>query len=208
MSTTATRRGGDFVLPPAGTHIARCYAIVDLGTQKVIWQNQTKLQPKVHIRFELCHEMMEPTDGGMAKPFSVGMTVTNSTDPKANLRHHLEAWAGRNMTDAEEQAFDLTKLAGKACQVTVSHDKSKDGSKTFANIKAITPLAKGMKAPEMINSKLVYAVEDGKNEVYKGLSEYLQGKIAECEEWTHPADAPSTNEDAPPPADDDPNIPF
>jgi hypothetical protein len=214
MSLTSTSRGGDFELAPAGTHIARCYSIVDLGTQTVEWKGQKKLQPKVHIRFELCNEMMEPDEHGNKRPFSVGLTVTNSTSPKANLRHLLESWAGRNMTEAEEQSFELQKLIGKACLVTVSHDKGKsDPSKVYANIKAITQLAKGLTAPEMVNPPFTYAVEQGRDDVFNSLSEYVQKKIEACEEWKakHPADEEAERqapETAAEPEDEDSNIPF
>jgi hypothetical protein len=203
MSTTSTRRGGDYELPPAGTHISRCYAIIDLGTQEVLWQNKAKLQPKVHIRWELCHELME--DG---KPFSVGEKYTNSTDPKANLRHHLESWAGRSMTPSEVEGFDLSKLLGKACQLTVSHEPGKrDPSKTYAVVKAVTPLAKGMTAPPMVNKPLHYQVEQGANEVYHSLSEYLRKTIAVCQEWQKD-DKPEPGAPAAEEQEDSGNIPF
>jgi hypothetical protein len=207
MSTTATRKGSDFVLPPAGTHLARCYSIIDLGTQKTTWQNQVSYKHQVHIRWELPGELMEAGEDGKQYPFSVGKTYTCSTDPKANLRHDLVSWAGREMTEEEVAGFMLEKLLGKVCQLTVIHEKSKsDPTKIYANIKAVTPLAKGSVCGDPVNPLVHYEIEMGKNDVYKSLSDYVQGKIAECDEWQQGADAPADSGEAPAPDDD--NIPF
>lgn len=201
MSTTATRRGGDYELAPAGTHVARCYAVIDLGMQDSQWGPK----PKVHIRWELCNEMMD--NDGEPRPFSVGATYTNSTDPKANLRHMLESWAGKSMTAEQEKAFELEGMIGKACQVTISHEAGKrDPSKTYATVKAVTPLAKGMVAPKMANQKLHYQVEMGANETYNGLSEYLRKTIAQCKEWQE-ADKPEPS-GGPQESEEPDNIPF
>ena len=44
--------GGSFERCPAGVQLARCYRIVDLGTQKTDWQGQTKYLHKImHVLF-------------------------------------------------------------------------------------------------------------------------------------------------------------
>ena len=41
--------GGDYKPAPAGNHIARCVQVIDLGTQVVEYQGESKQQHKVGI---------------------------------------------------------------------------------------------------------------------------------------------------------------
>jgi hypothetical protein len=54
MSLTAKDSGGGSFTPVApGMHLARCYRIVDMGTQKSEYQGQVKHLQKVMIQFEV-----------------------------------------------------------------------------------------------------------------------------------------------------------
>ena len=53
MSLTVANTGGDFKPAPAGSHLARCYRIIDLGTQKVVWKGTEKAMKKIIIGWEL-----------------------------------------------------------------------------------------------------------------------------------------------------------
>jgi hypothetical protein len=202
--------GGDFQLPPAGNHRARCYRVIDLGTQTVTWQGAEKHQPKVLIGWELTDEPME--DG---RPFTVSARFTASLSEKANLRHVLESWRGKKFTEQELEGFQLSKLLTVACLVTVAHEKSKDGTKTYANVKAVTPLPKAMNAPDPLkNEPVFYEIEQGKNATFQALPEWLQNVICQCKEWTTPTEQDSDgpraprDEDEPPVEDDGDSIPF
>ena len=48
--------GGSFTPVPAGMHLARCYKIVDLGSQKSEYMGQVKIQHKVMLQFEVWSE--------------------------------------------------------------------------------------------------------------------------------------------------------
>jgi hypothetical protein len=209
MSTTVKKTGNDFVLPPAGTHRARCYRVIDLGTQTQTYNNQTKLLHQVLVGFELCDEMMD--DG---RPFVTSARYTASLHEKANLRHTLESWRGRAFTDKELEGFELKSIIQAPCLLTLAHEKSKTGDKTYANIKAITPLAKGMeKPPVLVNMPEHYEIEQGKNELFKHFPEWLQELIGKCQEWTKPAPAQDAlavevDEAAAQNGDEDSQIPF
>jgi hypothetical protein len=49
--TARSTGGGSFKPMPAGMHLARCYRVIDLGTQKVEWKGSTKLQAKVLVQW-------------------------------------------------------------------------------------------------------------------------------------------------------------
>ena len=196
--------GGDFMPPPAGTHVAVCYRVIDIGTQKVEWQGQTKFQRKIMLSWELTDEKME--DG---QPFSVHQRYTLSSHEKALLRHHLEAWRGQAFTDAEfgpEGTFDIKNLLGKACLLGLVH-QVKEG-KTYANIASIMKLPKGQKAPAPINAPVYFSLDEFEPRVFDALSEGLRKIIAlspEYAEATKIASTPSHDRDEVPMDDE---IPF
>ena len=89
MSLIAKDSGeGSFTPVPPGMHLARCYRIVDLGTQKSEYQGQTKYLQKVMIQFEVHGE----DDKGKAlvtnkgEPMSISKNYTLSLAEKATLR--------------------------------------------------------------------------------------------------------------------------
>ena len=45
--------GGTFTPVPQGMHLARCYRVVDLGTQKSEYLGTIKFLPKVMLQFEV-----------------------------------------------------------------------------------------------------------------------------------------------------------
>jgi hypothetical protein len=162
------------------------------------------MQHKVRLRWELSDEIMEGDD---AKPFSISKTYTLSLHEKAALRHDLEAWRGKAFTAEELKGFELKKLMGAPCQLTVVHETGKNGN-TYANVKAISPLAKGMTPPpEAQNGLVYYEVEDGKNEVFESFTDKLKEFIAGCQEWTNPTKTEAPTADKAPGVEDD-QIPF
>jgi hypothetical protein len=180
----------EFKLPPAGTHVARCVQIVDLGTQRGEWQGKPKETHKVRLAWELPNEKdtFKPEVG--PEPFIIGKDFTVSLDEKASLRKTLEAWRGRPFTEAELAGFDISKLKGVAAMLNVQH-VTKDG-KTYANVSAVMALPKGMPVPDQINKTLHFELEMGRDSAeFKALPEWLQKRIGECVEWAGaPAEAP------------------
>jgi hypothetical protein len=51
--TAKANMGGSFRPVPAGMHLARCYRVIDLGSQKSDWKGQTKISPKVMLQWEV-----------------------------------------------------------------------------------------------------------------------------------------------------------
>jgi hypothetical protein len=162
----------DFVPPPAGTHMAICYRVIDLGTQQTEYQGQTKHQHKVQLSWELPDERME--DG---KPFTVHQRYTFSSHEKSNLRQDLEAWRGVPFKDTDfgPGGFHLSKLLGVPCVLTLVHE-TKNGS-TYANIRGIGKMMKGQQVPPLHNVKLFFSLTAG--EFDANMLETLPQKIKE-----------------------------
>lgn len=174
--------GGDFEIAPEGVFLARCYKMVDVGTQTSTGAYGTKEARTVYLYWEL----LETADGepvtmeNGTQPFSIFNSYTLSMHPKANLRKHLDSWRGKKFTDEEAAEFDITKLLDKFCLIQVAHSKSKDGQKTYANIDAIMTTKKTAKG---VNEIVSFSIENPDTEVFNDLPEWLQRKIEEAPEW-------------------------
>lgn len=156
MSTTAKAGGTNFPKAPEGTHIARCYQVIDLGHQKIVWNDQVKWQPKVLLTWELCNELM--TEGEAAgKPFSISNRYTLSLSDKSNLAPMLEAWRGRSFTMDERQGFDIKNVLGAYCMLNVVHNTVED--KTYANVSAVMAIPKGTPKPAPVNKDLYFNLD-------------------------------------------------
>lgn len=190
MGLTARRPegGGDFAPPPAGTHVARCYRIVDLGTQDNPFPPH-KPHRQVYLTWELCNEPME--DG---RPFSIGGFYTNSLHEKAKLLHHLEAWRGRPFSEQELQGFELENVLGAPCMLNVIHERKDNDIR--AKISGVMAMPKGQKAPALINDAFLYSLAT--NEHWDDLPEWLQERVNKSHELAGvPATAPDQHPNAP-----------
>lgn len=170
----------NFTPPPAGTHLAVCTRIIDLGTQKTTYQGETKVQHKLMLTWELPDEQME--DG---RPFTISKRYTWSMSDKATLRKHLEAWRGQAFkpSDFGPGGFDLKNVLGKGCVLSITQDE-KDG-KVYANIASVGKLMKGTSAPPTINEQVYFWLHEERfdPEVYARLSEGLRGIISGSPEY-------------------------
>ena len=176
MSLTAKDSGGDFELVPEGMHVARCYRVIDMGTQYN--EHFQKSAHKVIISWEFPEELM--SDG---RPFATTKRYTVSLHKKATLRQHLESWRGRKFTDEERNGFEISKLLYKTCYVNIVHEAN--GENTYANVAAITPLPKGVTCPSAVNEQIILDLDVGSfdQSVFDNLSDKLKEQIKGTPEW-------------------------
>ena len=179
MSLTVQATGkasGDYQPTPAGNHVAVCYQMIDLGQQYN--EKYDTWQHKIQIGWELSNELME--DG---RPFVVSSRYTASFNEKAILRRDLESWRGRPFTDAELAGFDLKNILGKACMVNVVHNTK--GEKTYANVKSVAALPKGMPSPEQINDTVLFELGDQgfDQDAFAALPEWMRNTIMQSKDY-------------------------
>jgi hypothetical protein len=180
--------GGDFKRVPPGTHTARCYRLIDLGTQAVTFSGDTKLQRKIMIGWELFGEDDDgaplTTDDGM--PLTISKRYTMSLHEKAKLRADLESWRGRPFTADELKGFELPKLLGQWCMVNVIHtDNDPAGGKVYANVKSLMPVPKQMKAtlPKGVHELQQFDLDDPDMNLFGTFYQKLQETIQASTEW-------------------------
>lgn len=200
MALTASAKSTIKSTPaPAGTHAARCVRCIDLGIQNDDGQFGKRMQHKLMLTWELPEETHTFRDDVGPEPFHVSKEYTVSLHEKAGLRKELEAWRGRAFTPDELDAFHVGKLLGAPCLLNVIHVDRKGGG-VKAKVAGISPMPKSMKCPDAVSPLVKYEVEQGRDEVFKSLPEWIQNKIASCEDWK-PKAAPNETKAA---ADTDP----
>lgn len=171
---------GERKICPQGMHVARCYQIIDLGTTEQ-GGNFPGKKRKVQFLFETPYETAVFSEEAGEQPYYIRSTYTLSMNEKAILRKDVTSWLGVKMTDEQASRFDIFKLLGKECQVNVVHTQK--GDNTYANISAITPLAKGMTCPEAINPLVAFSAAMPDMNVFDKLPEFVREKIKESDEF-------------------------
>jgi hypothetical protein len=178
MGLTATNKGSDFEITPAGNHVGRCYRVIDLGTQETVYMGQSKKAHKVMLSFELLGEDRMADD----RPFSISKRYTVSTHEKSRMRIEFESWRGRPFTPEEIAQFQIAKVLGVYGLVNVTHNAGNDGN-TYANIASITPLPKGMPKPAPVNPDVLFDLDDRDMRIFDSFSDKLRETIMKSEEW-------------------------
>ena len=180
--------GGNFKRVPAGAYIGRCYSLIDLGTQHTTGQYGDKLQHKIRIAWELFGEdengaPLTVDVDGHDMPLTISKSYTVSLHEKAGLRRDLAAWRGRDFTDDEAKAFDVSKLVGAYCMVNVTTSES--NGKTYSNVAGITPLPGALKnsKPAPVHENQVFDLDRPDMKLFNTFHEKLQEAIKRSPEW-------------------------
>lgn len=180
--------GGNFKRVPAGAYIGRCYSLIDLGTQMSSGQYGEKMQHKLRIGWELFgedeqgHPLTVEVDG-KEMPMTISKSYTVSLHEKAGLRKDLAAWRGKDFTDEEAKAFDVSKLIGAYCMVNVTTSES--NGKTYSNVAGLTPLPGALKnaKPAPVHAPQVFDLDNPDMKVFATFHEKLQEAIKRSPEW-------------------------
>jgi len=167
---------------PSGTHVARCYSMIHIGTVEWEYNGETKYTDKLRLTFELPHEVREY--GGKELPMVIDKEYTNSLHEKANLRRDVEGWRGKAFTNSElSGGFDVTDLIGDAVTLSVLHKTSRGGNE-FAQIGSISSLTKGTECPEQINQNFIFNYHDNFNEEWlEAQPQWIQDQIKGTDEY-------------------------
>ena len=132
MALIAKNSGGSFEPIPIGIHQAVCYAIYDIGTHRGEYQGKTVTRHQIVVCWELDCAMQD------GRPFGMSKFYTLSLHEKSTLRKDLESWRGKKFTPEELDGFDVEKLIGVNCTLSVIDSEKSDGSPT-QKISAIMP---------------------------------------------------------------------
>lgn len=184
MSITATNTGTKRELTPSGTFAARCYSMIHIGTiiEKIMGEEKT--MNKVRLTWELPTELRVFDEDKGEQPMVISKEYTLSMHEKANLRKDLESWRGKGFTEVEASNFDITKLLGVPCLISVIHKVSKQNNNEYATISSITTLPKGMECPPQINDTFEFNYDDKFNlQIVDSFPDFIKDKIKSSEEY-------------------------
>lgn len=175
-----------FQIAPAGTHLARLYRIIDLGTQMREYEGKVNMLRKAKFFWELHGEdatgkALLTTDG---KPLIQSKEYTMSLGEKANLRRDLEAWRGKAFTEDELRGFNVSNVLGQFCMVNISHRVK--GDMTYADLKGVSgvpAIYKKAGLPEGVNSTLLFSLDKFDEQVFDSLSDSIKDTIRKSPEY-------------------------
>ena len=160
--------------PEVTNHPARCIGVIDLGTKDNTYLGETKKKREMILLFEL-HEKMQ--DG---KPFVSNWWNTLSLAPGSNLTANLESWRGAKFgSDGEREAFELSKLLGQPCMVSLT--KSTKGNISVAK-HGIAPLMKGFDLDAQANPSMDFGIDDIGGPAFDTLYPWLQNQVMKSDE--------------------------
>ena len=195
MSLTARDSGGGSFTPVSpGMHLARCYRIVDMGTQKTEFQGQAKHLQKVMLQFEVHGEddSGKPLVTAKGEPMSISKNFTLSLAEKATMRKDLQAWRGRDFTPEELRGFELKNVLGAWAMITASKALGGNG-KEYTNIVSINPVPVAIKKagmPEGFNKLAMFVISNPDMELFETFGNGLKEKITSSPEWRARSPAP------------------
>jgi len=180
----------EYELCPAGTHLARVFKIVNIGTIKESWEGQEKDSHKIRVYWELPSEKKTyeiEKDGKketVNSVFSISQEYTLSFGDRAKLRPIVVGIMGEDFkTDQDAWNFNIEDILGKSCIINVTHRTSKDGQRQYAIVVSASALMKGQKEEEPVNEAKIVDVETITEEELDKVYDTLRQKIKSSKEY-------------------------
>jgi hypothetical protein len=183
-----------------GMHLARCYRIIDLGTQESTYMGNVKQLHKVMFQFEVHSEDAQgnPTVTSKGDPMTVSKNFTLTLADKSTLRKDLQTWRGKDFAPEELKGFELKNVLGQWAMLSVV--ETQNNGNTYTNIATINPVPSSMKKnglPEGKNELKLFSIDDADMELFESFSDNLKNKIRQSPEWERLHGGPSTSGSAP-----------
>ena len=215
MSFIVEDKGGEFERCPPGMHLARCYRIVDLGTQKKEYKGVSKLLHQITVYWEIhgAGDDGEPLKMKDGRPFAIFKNYTLSWSEKANLRLDLQSWRGKAFTQEEMRKFDLKNVLGAFCMLNVIERPGQDG-KTYTIVNGVTPVPAMIKQnglPTPVNVTEMFNLQEPDWSMFEKFSDNLKKKIISSPEFEKAKGGSTPAQQAPAASADDDSfddIPF
>ena len=179
--------GGNFERCPTGAHLARCYRIVDLGTQKSEYMGEVKHLHKIMLGWEVhgVDDNGKPITTKDGRPFAMFKNYTLSWSEKANLRLDLQSWRGKAFDQEEMRKFDLKTVLGAWCMLNVIERPGTNGN-IYANVNGVTPVPAIIKQsglPKAVNPDELFNLQEPDMAIFANFSDNLKAKITSSPQW-------------------------
>jgi hypothetical protein len=180
--------GSNFKPVPAGMHLARCFRIIDMGTQETSFEGKVDYKRKLKFVWEVHGEDEHgtPLKTDKDEPFVITKDYTNTWGDKGTLRKDLQSWRGREFTPDEQRRFDIKNVLDKWCMLNVTHKARKSAGKVYANVTALTPVPSQIKTiglPVAFNKAEIFELSEPNMAMFDTFSEWLKNQIMLSPEW-------------------------
>jgi hypothetical protein len=136
-----------------GSYPATCFKMIHVGTVSDEFEGKPTKANKVILFFEFPTEMYKFKEDSEEEPRILNQEFTLSLGAKSKLLPFLNSWRGKPFTAEEAAAFDVSKLIGVPCFISIGSKVSKKG-KEFNYIVSALSLPKGMPAPAPIREQI------------------------------------------------------
>jgi hypothetical protein len=189
------KEGNDFITVEPGTYVARCYSMIEIGTIETEYKGTKKKQHKASVTWELPTETAIFHEEKGPEPFVVSKKYTLSMYKDANLRKDLESWRGKGYSEDEAKRFDITKLIGQPCLITViQKQRPDDPTKTYTSVENVTKMMKDQECPPQINPTRVLSFDKWDDKIFNSLSDYMKDQIRSSDEYKRMQEPSQVNE--------------
>lgn len=164
-----------------GSYPARCYSIVDLWTQKAVFNGEEKRQRKIRLSFELPEELRVFSEEKGEQPMTLHKKMTLSMHDKSILKPFITSWLWAP-TKEELADFDIATVIGKAWIISVGSFTTPEGN-VYNTINWITAPMKGMTIADQINPAFELSLYNGFSwEKFDTLPDFLKEEIEKSQE--------------------------
>ena len=163
--------------PPVepGVYMAVCVGIVDLGEQYS--EKFKSYSNKVKFVWALPGETI--TIDGKEEERQLSKEFTLSIGKKGALRGFLESWNGCSYTDEEFGELDLFGQLGKACQLQVVLNDTKE----YSNVANLMPIPRGMPVPQSRSEMYTWDMERWNDALFEKLPEWTRDQIKKSTQY-------------------------
>jgi len=172
-------------LVPEGIQPARCYAIIDLGTQQETFQGKPKNPTrKVLFIWELTKFMVSYREGEPKEPLTIKQQYALSAGPKAKFPDVLKSWGSLPKRPENIGNDLLKKYLGAPCMITVEHSQDKQWSNVGTAGRAVSPFMKdSFEPPVKHNTPAFFDLDAFSWESFHSLQPWIQNIIRKSEEF-------------------------
>lgn len=163
--------------PPVepGVYMAVCVGVVDLGEQYS--EKFKNYSNKVKFVWALPSEMIEVDGKQEERQLSKEFTI--STSKKGSLRSFLQSWNSKNYADEEFAELDLFEQLGKACQLQVVLNETRE----YSNVENLMPIPKGTPAPTSKTAFFIWDMDNWDSAAFEKLPQWTQEQIKKSTQY-------------------------
>jgi hypothetical protein len=184
----STGGGAPRVPVPEGSHVARNYAVIDLGTQSESFMNTPpKDTPKILLLFEFSKFMHVFDEKVGPQPLTISQEYSFTSSERSKLPKVLKAWGQLRDIPAK---INLKPYLGQYCMLTIEHKpKKNDPTAVYSNIAngglSVSPVPSELRAvlPQAINKNVWFDLDNFDPNVFNSLPKFVREKIMKSKEW-------------------------